>query len=106
VSSVGACRGKRRHGEKVATKRGECEPREGAYRAQHKAWGRGQDQKSGLRRRALAFTGALAGCSRAKCKLSCAAEAAQDKGVGAELCTQGLRAREGGAQVWCAWWRA
>ena len=43
---------------------------------------------------------------RAKRKPSCVAEAAQDKGMGAELCTQGLGAREGGGQVWCTWWHA
>ena len=44
---------------------------------------------------ASAFAGALVGCWRVERKLGCAAEARR----GAELCTQGLRVREGGRQV-------
>jgi len=44
----------------------------------------------------------LAGCLRAERKLGCAAEARWGAGMGAELCTRGPRAREGGAQVWRA----
>jgi len=48
---------------------------------------------------ASAFAGALVGCSRVERKLGCAAEARRGTGVGAELCAQGPRAREGGRQV-------